>query len=75
MSNRISKDRRKGRKPPLKWVQPRIARISVEIDEIAGVGLATCSCGWEKWHARRKVLEDGAQRHLEKRHGGQGLWF
>ena len=38
-------------------------------------GGVTISCGWLKIHSRRKVLEDAAQRHLDKKHGGRGLWL
>ena len=36
----------------------------------------TCSCGgFAKRHARQKVREDAAQRHLNRRHYGQGMWL
>lgn len=31
------------------------------------------SCGWSYRHKREKVREDAADRHLEKRHQGQGI--
>jgi hypothetical protein len=40
--------------------------------ETGGVSI---SCGWVKIHNRVKVLEEAAQNHLNKKHGGQGLWL
>jgi len=35
-----------------------------------------CSCnGWLKTHPRKKVRENAAQRHLDKKHGGAGAWL
>lgn len=34
-----------------------------------------CSCGWGYMHKREKVREAAAQRHLDKHHGGQGMWL
>jgi hypothetical protein len=37
---------------------------------------ATCSCQWVGNGARRlKVAQDKAQRHLDKHHGGNGIWL
>lgn len=38
-------------------------------------GLITCSCGWAAVHQRNKVREEKAQRHLDKRHKGEGMWL
>lgn len=35
----------------------------------------SCSCGWLYMHERVKVRENAAQRHLDKRHGGVGMWM
>lgn len=51
----------------------RKVRIATVRD--ADEGIMTCSCGWVKRHTRRKVRENAAARHLEKRHDGQGLWL
>lgn len=40
-----------------------------------GGGLVEASCGWTFLHRRGKVREAAAQRHLDKRHGGQGMWL
>lgn len=32
-----------------------------------------CSCGWTTRHGRDKVLEDRTDRHLDRKHDGQGL--
>lgn len=37
--------------------------------------LASCSCGWAGVHPRPKARDNKAQRHLDKRHNGEGLWF
>lgn len=54
---------------PAEWKPGGIARISESDNAIA------CSCGWAKVHPREKVRGDAAQRHLDKRHDGQGLWW
>lgn len=39
-------------------------------------GALTCSCeGFTTIHPRRKVREDKAQRHIDKAHGGRGVWL
>lgn len=63
-SNRVS---RNPKAPPIKSV--RMAIIHVE------AGYVTCNCNWSKVHHRDKVLTEAAQRHLDKKHGGQGLWL
>ncbi len=47
-------------------------RMAIVRREDGGI---TISCGWAKVHPRVKVLEDAAERHLNKKHGGQGLWL
>lgn len=37
--------------------------------------VTTINCGWRYRHKRKKVREDAAQRHLDKHHGGQGIWW
>lgn len=54
---------------PTQWTKPRMALIR-ETD----TGIA-CNCGWSKDHQRPKVLDDAADRHLKKRHGGEGIRF
>lgn len=47
----------------------RIAAITIRGDK------AVCSCGgWTSQHARKKVLEESAQRHLDRKHGKVGIW-
>lgn len=48
---------------------PRLARISYHENG------ASCSCGWGTPLARMEVLEDRIDRHLNKRHNGQGIRF
>lgn len=39
-------------------------------------GALACSCeGFVSTHQRKKVREDQAQRHLDKRHEGRGIWL
>ena len=35
----------------------------------------TCSCGWAYGAERKKVRDDAAQRHLDRKHKGRGLWL
>lgn len=35
----------------------------------------TCSCGAAKVHPREKVRGDWAEKHIEKRHQGRGIWL
>lgn len=62
---------RVSRNPPLvaETKPVRVARIT------DAEGVIVCSCGWAKPHRRRKVREDRAQDHLNKKHGGMGMWF
>lgn len=55
---------------PADWKPVGLARISYGDN-----GSAMCSCGWSFFHIRAKVLEDGVDRHLAKRHGSRGLRF
>lgn len=39
-------------------------------------GVLVCSCGnFTTLHPRRKVREDKAERHINKRHNGRGVWL
>lgn len=39
-------------------------------------GSIQCSCGGFTFiHQRKKVREDRAQAHLDKKHGGAGIWL
>ena len=38
-------------------------------------GLVTCNCGWHFYHPRTKVLEDRAQSHVDRKHGGAAAWI
>lgn len=33
-----------------------------------------CSCGWSVFHQRTKPREDSAERHLNRKHNGKGIW-
>ncbi len=70
VSRNVPTDRRKA----INDRRPAPVGIAV-IKEVEGVGL-TCSCGgWTGWHARASVRETKAQRHLDKHHGGSGVWL
>jgi hypothetical protein len=34
---------------------------------------ALCSCSWTMTHVRSKVLEDGVDRHVDKKHEGRAI--
>jgi hypothetical protein len=53
----------------------RMIRISDEEDPKTKFGLITASCGWSKFHRRKKVREDAAEKHANTRHGGQAMWM
>lgn len=39
-------------------------------------GALACSCeGFATTHRRRAVREDKAQRHVDRKHGGQAVWL
>lgn len=39
-------------------------------------GCLQCSCGgFTIIHERQKVREDRAQKHIDKKHGGRGIWL
>jgi hypothetical protein len=40
-----------------------------------GIEFAQCSCGAPFKQRRKKAREDSIQRHLDRKHGGQGLWL
>lgn len=40
-----------------------------------GFAYAECSCGQPFTHQRKKARENSIQRHLDKKHGGRGLWL
>jgi hypothetical protein len=50
----------------------RIAVISYGQTE-DGRGYAQCSCGAPFTQPREKVREDAIDRHINRRHGGQGI--
>ena len=47
------------------------AVLSFSVDTMHG---AHCSCGWSFRHKRKKVVDDAAERHLDKQHQGRGIW-
>lgn len=61
-------DRHKSAKPE-QWSSPSIAQIT---QDGAVIG---CSCGWTGHHRRTVIREDKAERHVNKRHGGQAMWL
>ena len=55
----------------------KTARRQVRVPVLHTDGIyITCSCGWAYGAERKKVREDAAQRHLDKKHEGkQALWM
>lgn len=69
------KRRGAGFRPRLSAPQTRDVSLARLTFHEGGEGVA-CSCGWGRgYHPRRRILEDAAQRHLDKRHGGRALWL
>lgn len=67
-------------RPPTRDRQPKVQQAggrTVRVPVISTEGSTTaCSCGgWAKTHPRQKVREDAADRHLDRKHGGRGLWL
>lgn len=54
---------------PEQWEKLGIARITEDAPFIG------CSCGWTAQHRRDRIRGDKAERHVNKRHGGQAMWF
>lgn len=54
----------------------RAKEVGMAIITEPEVGAITCSCGgFTAIHVRAKVRSDKAQRHVDKKHGGAGLWL
>ncbi len=51
----------------------KVREVRVAVISRTDSGAVVCSCGWRHSMARLKVLDDAVDRHVEKRHGGQGL--
>lgn len=61
---------------PTKAREVGLAVIRIETSTGTSINAGSCSCnGWVKVHRRLKVVEDAAQRHLDKKHNGRGLWM
>lgn len=60
-----------------KMVDPAKAKpVGMAVISSEYEGVLVCSCGgWLVRHARQKVREDRAQAHLDKKHGGFGIWL
>lgn len=56
---------------PDKYKAVGLARISADY----GAGVIVCSCDWSATHPRAKVLDDKAQRHVDRRHNGRAIWL
>ena len=54
---------------PENWTNPGMAMLTTNGSYIS------CSCGWDTNHPRPKIRDDRAEQHLNKRHGGAGLWL
>lgn len=49
-------------------------RIPV-ISSSAVAGQISCNCGWVHRGARKSKREEAAQKHLDKKHNGYGVWL
>lgn len=67
----MGKPRMSGFQKPARPKKYRPVRVAVIRREDNGV--TACSCGWVTLAFRDKVREDAVDRHLLKRHGGQGV--
>lgn len=62
------------RQPKARAVKARDVRMAVITT--TETGASVCSCGgFTYWHTRAKVRETAIQRHLDRKHGSQGLWL
>ena len=68
-----------GNRPATSDHQPKVGSLhkQVVMPVIKTEGTVTyCSCeGFASAHPRVKVREDKAQRHLDRKHQGRGLWL
>lgn len=62
-----------GFQKPLRPTSTKKVGLAMVRDDERGV--IDCTCGWVHIHPRKKVREDAAERHLNKRHGGIGAWL
>lgn len=73
----MSKRRLSGFQKPLDDGKRRQVRIAVvtqgQTDQ--GAKFAECSCGAPFVQKRDKVRENAIQAHLDRKHGGHGLWL
>ena len=60
-----------GFQKPFRPTARREVRLAVISEKRDGV---TCNCGWVFAHPRAKVFRDRAQKHVDKRHSGRGIW-
>ena len=60
-----------------KLVDPtKVKDVGLPIIREPEPGSIVCSCGGLVFiHARKKVRDDRAQTHIDKKHGGRGIWL
>jgi hypothetical protein len=50
--------------------------VGIAVIKSEAAGSLSCSCGgWSIIHPRAKVREDRAQKHIDRKHGGRGVWL
>lgn len=54
--------------------QPGRKKVGLAVIRTEGLWIL-CSCGWAYSAQREKVRGDAAERHLAKKHNGQGVWL
>ena len=50
-----------------------VKEVGLAVIKYESTAVASCSCGVLIVHQRSKILEDRIDRHLLKRHNGQGI--
>lgn len=63
-----------GFQKPIHTAARRNVKIAA-VQDSPDLNAISCTCGWVKTHARKKVREDAAEAHLTKKHGGIGVWL
>jgi hypothetical protein len=69
----MSRPKTEGFQKPRRPAKTKEVKVAVVKDDPAGA--VECSCGDLKFHPRKKVREDWAERHLNEKHAGMGVWM
>jgi len=56
--------------------KPKTQEVGLAIISTNEYGMLFCSCGgFSALDKRKKVREDRAERHINKKHDGRGIWL